>query len=505
MDTRQMSQDPAPSGPGAGNIRDRIVALRRERIAREGHCFGHEVPETRQGPVLPFVTDPLLICEIKRRSPSRGDIAAGLDPVAQARIYRENGVSSVSILTEEDHFGGSLKDLMAVKQSVQGIAALRKDFLVDLEDVRVSYRAGADAVLLIASMLDAGTLGAMRDLAESLGMEALVEVHTAQEIAMVAPLKPRLMGINCRNLETFAMDRLLPVGLRPLIDWDCRVVFESGLFETSDGYFAGTTGFAGMLVGEAVVRDTSRIPRLLEGFRQGFAPFAAAPLSVRRGGGFWSRLADLRSDRRSDGTTVRPILKICGICSIEDARMARESGADILGFIFAESPRRCPPGLLQEVAALDCLKVAVVTGVVPPEVEDALARGWIHGVQFSGDESPGDCAGRLWPWYKALRPRTLRELSRMDDYRSPRVLLDAFHEGLYGGSGKQLDPDIAGEAALIGPLWLAGGIRPDNVAGIIEAWHPELIDIASGVEECPGKKSRAKLEELAKEIDRVCI
>ncbi|MFW5688133.1 MAG: bifunctional indole-3-glycerol phosphate synthase/phosphoribosylanthranilate isomerase, partial [Spirochaetota bacterium] len=96
---------------GSGNIRDRIVARRRERIAREGHALGADVPAEREVPLVPFLRDPPLICEIKRRSPSRGAIDASLDPVALAGRYRERGVRSLSVLTEEDHFGGSVADL----------------------------------------------------------------------------------------------------------------------------------------------------------------------------------------------------------------------------------------------------------------------------------------------------------------------------------------------------------------------------------------------------------
>src|SRR4030042_575581 len=129
------------------NIRDRIAARRAERIAAEGHALGQAVPAARSALLIPFGQSPFLIAEIKRRSPSRGDIAAQADPVRQAGVYREQGVRSVSVLTEEDHFSGSLANLMAVKRAFPDLAVLRKDFLLDEEDIEVSFRAGADAVL----------------------------------------------------------------------------------------------------------------------------------------------------------------------------------------------------------------------------------------------------------------------------------------------------------------------------------------------------------------------
>ncbi|MEJ2665420.1 MAG: bifunctional indole-3-glycerol phosphate synthase/phosphoribosylanthranilate isomerase, partial [Spirochaetia bacterium] len=130
------------------NIRDEIVGKRRKDLEKEGFTMGSPVPDERRAPLVPFNRDPFLICEIKRSSPSRGDIAAGRDPVAQAAAYVENGVKTVSILTEQNYFSGSLDDLMRVKTGYPDLAVLRKDFLLEKEDILVSYRAGADAVLL---------------------------------------------------------------------------------------------------------------------------------------------------------------------------------------------------------------------------------------------------------------------------------------------------------------------------------------------------------------------
>src|SRR5688572_20269953 len=112
------------------DVKRAIVARRLERIAAEGYAFGHPVPEHRAVPVVPFDRAPFVICEVKRRSPSKGIIAGGLDAVEQARLYVGSGVKTISVLTEEDQFGGSLADLMAVKNAFPDTAVLRKDFLV---------------------------------------------------------------------------------------------------------------------------------------------------------------------------------------------------------------------------------------------------------------------------------------------------------------------------------------------------------------------------------------
>ncbi len=176
------------------NVRDNIVAQRRARIARQGHDMGAALPAARTAPLVPFGAPPFLVCEIKRRSPSRGALSAGLDAVAQARLYAERGVRNISVLTEQDNFGGSLEDLARVKEALPQLSLLRKDFLLDAEDIDVSWRAGADAVLLIAAILDAATLAALHHHATELGMQALVEVHDADDAAKCLTFAPPLTG-----------------------------------------------------------------------------------------------------------------------------------------------------------------------------------------------------------------------------------------------------------------------------------------------------------------------
>ena len=149
------------------NIIDEIVQKRKRQIKTQGHEMGVDLPPDRVFPVTPFGQDPFIICEIKRSSPSKGDIALNTDSVSQAKKYVDMGVKSVSVLTEGSYFSGSLKDLYSVKRDFPGLSVLRKDFILDLEDIDVSNRAGADAVLLIASMHDAGKLSKLYGKAKS--------------------------------------------------------------------------------------------------------------------------------------------------------------------------------------------------------------------------------------------------------------------------------------------------------------------------------------------------
>ena len=457
-------------------IRDRIVAGRRERVAVEGPALGAAVPAERQAPAAPFAAEPLVICEIKKRSPSRGAIDADLDVVAQAGRYAGSGIRHVSVLTEPDHFGGSLDDLMRIKERFPHLAVLRKDFLLDERDVEVSHRAGADAVLLIAGMIDRQRLASMLQAAERLGMAALVEVHDPADVDEVRALRPSLVGINARDLTTFSTDLLHPLRLRPAIDWPARLVFESGIFYAEQAGPARAAGFAGVLVGEGVVRRPELAGELVAGFAG-----AALP-------DFWGRLyarAPLHAIGSEEPT--RPLVKICGITSSDDALRAADAGADLLGLnLVPESPRRVAPETIAQLGDVGALKVGIT--VDDAEVAAELRRdGHLDAVQLHGSEPADRCADLVQPYYKAIRVRGRADLDGIGDYRCPRVLVDA------PASGRRVGAEVVDEAARHGPLWLAGGLNPDNVRGVIERHGPELVDVASGLESSPGRTDPAKL------------
>jgi indole-3-glycerol phosphate synthase / phosphoribosylanthranilate isomerase len=471
------------------SVLEQIVAQRRARIAREGHALGGSLPAERALPPVPFGESPFLVCEVKRRSPSRGDIAKDADAVAQAAAYAKNGVRSISVLTEQDHFGGSLADLARIKECLPGIAVLRKDFLLDLEDIEVSWRAGADAVLLIASILDPESLARMHRRTRELGMQALVEVHDAGDIEKCRAFAPGLVGINSRDLRTFALDLLHPVRLRPRVDWPARLLFESGIQSPEDIRLVRAAGFDGALVGETAMRSAHSVPGLLAAFAPG------------RDGSFWTRLCG----RMKPG---RPLVKICGITRAQDAEAAAALGADALGFVFAESKRRAQPGLLRELRGLDALKVAVVVSErrdgharLDPQVAALLEEGLLDAVQFHGDEGPAECASLAFPYYKAVRVRSAADIDSIAGFHCPRVLADAYSPLATGGTGQKIPRELAREARRAGPLWLAGGLSPENVGEALRELSPELIDASSRLEDEAGHKDRTKLEAFFREIE----
>jgi len=195
-----------------------------------------------------------LIAEIKRRSPSRGEIRGTLDVEETARTFERHGASAISVLTDRTFFGGSLDDL-ALARRVTRLPVLRKDFLVDEVQLEESKRAGADAVLLIVAVLGRRT-GAFLDRCRALDLDALVEVHDERELHLALGAGGRLIGVNNRDLERFEVDRSIAYRLKPLIPARCISVAESGIASRSDVIGLADAGFAACLVGEALMRSS---------------------------------------------------------------------------------------------------------------------------------------------------------------------------------------------------------------------------------------------------------
>jgi len=195
-----------------------------------------------------------VIAEVKRRSPSKGDLADIPDPAELASAYARGGAHAISVLTEQRRFGGSLDDLRAVRAAVE-TPLLRKDFVVTSYQLHEARLAGADLVLLIVAALDDPTLGQLYAEARALGLTVLAEVHDEEETRRAVDLGAELIGVNARNLKTLAVDNDTFARLAPLVPDDRVRVAESGITGTDDvRRFAGE-GASVVLVGEALVRD----------------------------------------------------------------------------------------------------------------------------------------------------------------------------------------------------------------------------------------------------------
>lgn len=209
-------------------------------------------------PTRPFAAaltdddDLAVIAEVKRRSPSKGPLALDLDPASLAVSYQCGGAACLSVLTDEEFFGGSAADLAEARAACD-LPVLRKDFTVDERDVVDARIMGADAVLLIVAALDDELLRRCLDRAASLGLAALVEVHGAAELARAAALGATLIGVNQRNLMTFEVDRSLAARLAKEIPAGAVTVAESGVRGAEDAVALAAAGYDAVLVGEMLV------------------------------------------------------------------------------------------------------------------------------------------------------------------------------------------------------------------------------------------------------------
>ncbi len=194
-----------------------------------------------------------VIAEVKRRSPSKGDLATIADPAALASAYEAGGAAVVSVLTEERRFGGSLDDLRAVRAEVD-IAVLRKDFIVTTYQLWEARAAGADVVLLIVAGLEAGELARLHAEAVALGLTVLVEVHDEDEVQVALDAGARLVGVNARNLRTLEVDPATFGRVAPRIPEGIVRVAESGITGPGDVSTLAHLGADAVLVGEALVR-----------------------------------------------------------------------------------------------------------------------------------------------------------------------------------------------------------------------------------------------------------
>ncbi|GLZ39429.1 indole-3-glycerol phosphate synthase TrpC [Actinokineospora sp. NBRC 105648] len=193
-----------------------------------------------------------VIAEVKRRSPSKGDLASIADPAALAKDYEAAGARVISVLTEQRRFGGSLADFDAVRAQVD-IPLLRKDFVVSPYQVHEARAHGADLVLLIVAALEQNALASLLDRVESLGMTALVEVHTAEEADRALEAGARVIGVNARNLHTLEVDRDVFGRLAPGLPPETVKIAESGVRGPSDLMTYAGAGADAVLVGEGLV------------------------------------------------------------------------------------------------------------------------------------------------------------------------------------------------------------------------------------------------------------
>ncbi len=254
-------------------ILERIVADKRDEVAARRRAAPRAELERRcerlaptrdfEAALRPAGAPVALIAEVKKASPSRGVLAADLDPVALAATYGRHGVHAISVLTDEKYFKGHLDLLAAIRAQVT-VPLLRKDFTIDEWQLWESRAAGADAVLLIVSILDGPLLGDLLAAAKGLGLATLVECHTAAEVDRALAAGCRILGINNRDLATFETRIDTTLELLPLIPPGSLVVSESGFFSGDQVRRVVAAGARAVLVGEGLVRAADVAAKIQE-------------------------------------------------------------------------------------------------------------------------------------------------------------------------------------------------------------------------------------------------
>jgi indole-3-glycerol phosphate synthase len=250
----------------AGGLLDRIVEKRIERIeqAKQVTPFNTLLEQCSKGEfqnrsfreALSRTGSTNIIAEIKRQSPSKGVIREDFNHLEIARQYAEAGAAAMSVLTEEDFFGGSLNFLREIHERVE-VPLLRKDFIIDEYQIYEAALSGASAILLITAILDDDLLAAFIKRADELNLEALVEVHTEEEMRHAAQADARIIGVNNRDLTTFNVDLETSVRLAPLAPPTAILVSESGITTGEDIRKLKAAGYQAFLIGEHFMRHTN--------------------------------------------------------------------------------------------------------------------------------------------------------------------------------------------------------------------------------------------------------
>ena len=465
--------------------RERVAERRRDRPLDDHAALVAQATGRRPfGAALSRAGQVNVIGEFKRRSPSRGILREDLEPAQVAQAYEVGGAAALSVLTEEQFFAGSVEDLKEARQATL-LPTLRKDFIVDPYQVWESLLIGADAVLLIVAAVNDVTLHHLAAAAQDARLEALFEVHDADDLQRALRLEPRIIGVNNRDLRTLAVDVQTSLELIDHIPEDVIAVAESGLRGAGEIRRLRDAGFDAFLVGEHLMLADdpgAALEQLVEGCMVPRAPSS-------RGSG-------------------RVAVKVCGVTSREDARAAVAAGADAIGFVFwPRSPRAVDADTARAIAAAlppFVLRVGVFVDAPNEEIRRVADEVGLDMVQLHGSEAPEAVAAAPRRAVKAVRvgPGFRVEDALRYDGAAAGLLVDTRVDGgLPGGTGRSFDwslvrPLREGTSFLV----LAGGLTPDNVGAAIAAVRPDAVDVSTGVESAPGRKDPAKMRAFVEAV-----
>lgn len=455
------------------------------------------------------------ICEVKKASPSKGIIAEHFPYLEIAKEYELAGAAAISVLTEPEFFKGSKQYLQDIAAAVN-IPVLRKDFIIDEYQIYQAKIWGASAILLICACLDVSALTRFRQLADSLGLSALVEAHDAEEVQMAIDCGARIIGVNNRNLKDFTVDVNNSVRLRNLVDDDVIFVSESGLETPEDIQVLRDNNIGVALMGESFMRAPNKIEKLAYLYGSVY---------------------------------YKPIVKICGISQLETIPAIVEAKPDYMGLVFAPSKRQVSVEQAKELILElrrkedDYIELATKlwhsTGVFeenhnlardsthtiaieePPTakciqtvgvfvnetIENIVSAVDIAGldvVQLHGDEDETfiqvlkeKTTADIW---KAVQVCNADDAKAWLDSVADMLLFDAYHEDERGGTGHSFDWTSLDTVER--PFMLAGGIDATNVARAIRTVRPYGIDISSGVE-IEGRKDAQQISAFMEVVSAI--
>jgi indole-3-glycerol phosphate synthase/phosphoribosylanthranilate isomerase len=397
--------------------------------------------------------------EVKRASPSEGALRSGADPAEIARAYR-GAADAISVLVDTPYFGGSYADLEAVRAAFDG-PILAKDFVVDPRQVPESRIHGADAVLVMLSVLSDLDARAVIAEAERLGMDVLVEAHDEDEVRRAVALGAPIIGINNRDLKTLKVDLATTERLAGLVPCDRLLVAESGI--------GGR-------------KDVQRLAPHADAFLVGSSLMKAA----------------------SPGEAARALaygrVKVCGLTSQEDVEHSASAGASFAGLIFvpgtpravtaeeaqplAEAARRAgarPVGIFRNARLMEVARTALDLDLDAVQLHGEEDRQYLHGLR------------NLLPATVEIWAASGVGDGMAERHGADRLLFDTVHGGRSGGTGRVFDWGlVAGHPDLHRSL-LAGGLNPDNVRAASQL-GAYALDVGSGVEASPGRKDPRRLD-----------
>lgn len=420
---------------------------------------------------------PSIIAEFKRVSPAKGVIRSNGKVEEIAAAYSSAGAAALSILTEKNYFSGSSDDLVTARKS-SALPILRKDFIFDGYQIVETKNWGADAVLIIAAMVNDKKLSSLLQACRRWELDAVVEVHTKSEVERALAFGADIIGVNNRDLKSLKVDLRVSYELAGMMDGRTVFISESGIESPQTAAELYRLGYKGFLIGSYFMRQPNPGEALKNFLKE------------------------------VEALTVLKV-KICGLTNLKDALLAEELGADMLGFIFYPKSSRYlfPAKAAAIISRLSPFtrKVGVFVNEKPEKVLRIARKLKLDFVQLSGEESPAFVKKiqREFPVIKAFRVGEDFKLSTVKDSPANLRLVDSSVGGFYGGSGRSFDwkkiSFLKGDSRLV----LAGGLGAENIREAYEKLRPAAVDLTSSVEFRPGKKDPAKLKKFFEVVNEL--